>query len=604
MAYVSPAARTLKLEPGIDPQTKLMSVGGLLIPPTSTLTALLYGFAHHDNWRNKEWYFWRICDVLWNHEDLPEPLMVAHPWAKQMVRACLRNKYLAIGGAASSSKSHTMAAWGIVNWLSQPAETLVLITSTTVREAGKRIWGSVMSLMNAIEAHNPPCAIRSSLGSIAYVTESGKIIEKAGLALVASDKAKGGKVNTKLVGSKQKRVIVIGDELAELQPTIMQTAVSNLSKNPWLQAIGMSNPSSRLDAFGVWAEPEGGWDSIDHLTADTWRTKWGGVYLRLDGERSPNILAGEVLYPWLPTAETLAEDRAVLGVGSRAYNQMVRAVFFDADEAEGVYSEAELIQSGGLKQPEWAGGKPTLVAGLDLGFTNGGDRTVLHFGAVGYTTEGQYAFCFLGYENLHDDSANKAVPRTYQIVQQVRALCQKRGVLPENLAVDATGAGGPFCDVLAGEWSSAFLRVPFGGKASDRRVSANSRQTGEDLYTNRVSELWFVGKEFLRTRQLFGVSPELAQEITKRNYELVKTGSLRMKLESKADFKARTGSRSPDLADAAFLALDCARQRHGLVAMEPPTTAGSGRQRLPAPRRTYGALRGALQNAEACLVAD
>ena len=96
----------------------------------------------------------------------------------------------------------------------------------------------------------------------------------------------------------------------------------------------------------------------------------------------------------------------------------------------------------------------------------------------------------------------------------------------------------------------------------------------------------------------------MAQEITKRNYELVKTGSLRMKLESKADFKARTGSRSPDLADAAFLALDCARQRHGLVAMEPPASSGAGgRVRQPAPRRTYGALRGALQNAEACLVA-
>ena len=54
-----------------------------------------------------------------------------------------------------------------------------------------------------------------------------------------------------------------------------------------------------------------------------------------------------------------------------------------------------------------------------------------------------------------------------------------------------------------------------------------------------------------------------------RNYDMVKTGSLKVKIESKIEFKARFG-RSPDLADAAFLALDCARQRLGLVAVDPP----------------------------------
>ena len=127
------------LEPRIDPKTKKMDVGGLLIPPTSVLTGLLYGFAHHDSVRAKEFYFWRVCDELWNNADLPEKLMIKHPWAVQMIRAALNNKYLSIGGSASSGKSHTMAAWGIVNWLSQPKDTLVLMTSTTLREARKRI---------------------------------------------------------------------------------------------------------------------------------------------------------------------------------------------------------------------------------------------------------------------------------------------------------------------------------------------------------------------------------------------------------------------------------------------------------------------------------
>ena len=161
------------LEPRIDPKTKKMDVGGFQIPPTSLLTALLYGFAHHESPSAKEYYFWRCCDELWNHEDLPEPLMVRHPWATYMIREAIENRYLAVGGSASSGKSHTMAAWGIINWLSEPADTLVLMTSTTLREARKRIWGSVMSLLSVIDG--APIKIRDSIGNAAYINEKGDI---------------------------------------------------------------------------------------------------------------------------------------------------------------------------------------------------------------------------------------------------------------------------------------------------------------------------------------------------------------------------------------------------------------------------------------------
>jgi hypothetical protein len=227
-----------------------------------------------------------------------------------------------------------------------------------------------------------------------------------------------------------------------------------------------------------------------------------------------------------------------------------------------------------MSDTEWQG-KPTPIAGLDPAFTNGGDRTILYTGFVGYNHTGQFCVALGEPHHLNDDATNKAVPRTYQIVRQVKELCKKKGILPENVAVDATGAGAPFCDVLAGEWSDQILRVSFGGKASDRRVSANSKMTGQELYVNRVSELWFVGKELIRTKQLFGIKNDLAQEITSRNYDMIKGSTLRMKIESKPEFKSRFG-RSPDLADAAFLCLDLARQKHGLVAVEPLEEGASG----------------------------
>ena len=583
------------LEPRIDPKTKKMDVGGLLIPPTSLLTGLLYGFANHDAPRAKEFYFWRVCDELWNNADLPEKLMVKHPWAEKMIRAAIKNKYLSIGGSASSGKSHTMAAWGIVNWLSQPQDTLVLMTSTTLREARKRIWGSVMTLLTVIEG--APIKIRDSIGNASYVNESGTLIERAGLSLVAAEKARTREATNKLIGIKQKRVILIGDELSEISESIVNAGLTNLSKNPHFQMIGMSNPNSRFDAFGVWSEPKNGWDSVDTNVDDTWKTKWDGQYLRLDGERSPNVLAGEVIYPWLPTQQKLDEDRALLGEESRGYMRMVRAVFFDSDETTGIYTENELTMSGAMNRVEWEGAT-TKVAGLDPAFTNGGDRTILYTATVGYNKKGHYVIEFDKAIHLNDDATNKAVPRTYQIVRQIKDHCEKNKILAENVAVDATGAGAPFCDVLAGEWSNKFMRVGFGGKASDKRVSASSQLVGEELYMNRVSELWFVGKELMRTQQVFGITANLASEMTSRNYDMVKSGTLRVKIESKPEFKARFGS-SPDLADAAFLALDCARQRLGLVAVDPPKEGAKNYNKRP---QTIKDLGKALQNSGAVLL--
>jgi hypothetical protein len=216
---------------------------------------------------------------------------------------------------------------------------------------------------------------------------------------------------------------------------------------------------------------------------------------------------------------------------------------------------------------------------------------------VGYDRAGQYVIEFGEAIHMNDDATNKAVPRTYQIVHQIIEHCKRLNIAPSNVAVDSTGAGAPFCDVLAGEWSPHFLRVSFGGKPSDKRVSMNSSLTGEELYSNRVSELWFVGKELMRTHQLMGIKSDLAQEMCARNYELVKSNTLKVKIESKADFKARFG-RSPDLADAAFLALDCARQRMGLVAVDPPKDSESRGYRR---QTTFKSLQSALNNPNAFL---
>jgi hypothetical protein len=110
--------------------------------------------------------------------------------------------------------------------------------------------------------------------------------------------------------------------------------------------------------------------------------------------------------------------------------------------------------------------------------------------------------------------------------------------------------------------------VNFAGTASDKRVSQTTKLVGTDVYVNRVTELWFISKELMRNFQVYGVTSDMAKEMVSRRYEIVKGNGTRVKAESKGDLRARLGH-SPDLTDAAFIAVDLARSRFGLTPTEP-----------------------------------
>jgi hypothetical protein len=151
----------------------------------------------------------------------------------------------------------------------------------------------------------------------------------------------------------------------------------------------------------------------------------------------------------------------------------------------------------------------------------------------------------------------------------------KAGVPWRNVGVDVTGGGVPFCDALATVCgSNEFQRVHFGGAPSSRSLSAYDSTPADEKYVNKVTELWFGAKEFLASGQLRGIGPDLAREMTSRNYDTRKSGSMKVVVESKTDMKARIG-RSPDVADAAFVMLDVVRERFG---MRPPQEGGSGKR--------------------------
>lgn len=546
-------------------------LGNTSLPACNIDTALLFGFRHAKTPAARYYYFWRIADVWWN-QDPGDERFAKHKWSKKIIAECCKNEYLAIGGAASSGKSYVLAGWALVKWMCNPADTKVLLTSTHLGGARDRIWGAVMRLIDWIP--NPPCKIRDSIGSIAYY-DGKKTYGDAGLKLVAADRSQSKHKIGKLIGSKAKNVLLVADELGEITEALQEAATSNLATNPNFQMVGLSNPASRFDPFGVFCEPQGGWDSVKVDIEMEWTTKIGGKYIRLDAYDSPNfsLAADEEPYEYLPSQRTidnaldsLGEDRAA-AAKSRGFLRMFRAIFFDSDEAETVYTEVELERSGALSKTTLTQG--VKVAGLDPSYSSDGDATALAFGEVGYDPFGQYCMQIDEVVLIHADATDKTRPRNLQIAEKVKAECEKRKVALDNLAVDATGAGQGFCDLLQLTWGDGFLRVQFGGAASDKRVRNDSKATGKDRYRNRASELFFIGKQFLLGKQLYGVFTKLAKQMTTRGYSTYKgSKGMILQVEPKKEYKARMGF-SPDEADAVFVMLELCRSRHFLVPADP-----------------------------------
>ena len=466
-----------------------------------------------------------------------------------------------LGDFTITHNTDFFAVWGIVNFIAAPYDTMVLVMSTTLKDSRKRIWGSTRDYWQA--APPLPGKLVDSMGLIRFDDGSGGTSDKCGITLIAAEKKKEKEAVGKLIGFKNKRVIVIADEMPELSESILEASSSNLSLNPEFQFIGIGNPASRFDAFGILSKPKGGWQSISPME-DNWQTE-RGVCIRFDGEKSPNVVTNKLIYPWIVTRAKLDEAKARFGENSLAYYRMFRGFWAPTGDDDNIYSETEIIAAGADLDAIWLE-PPMKVAALDPAFTNGGDRTPVQFGEFGISRDGIPTLLYTRRVLLTDNVHDKKRTRTEQIVTKFQEICESEGVDPWCAAYDKSGAGGPFGDSVSMLWSPEVLGVHFGGKASELSASVTDNAPSSDRYVNRVTELWFGAKELIRTGQLKGIDPELAKEMCARKYTTKKGVGLRMEVESKTEMKGRTGE-SPDLADAAMILIELCRQRFGFGGM-------------------------------------
>ncbi len=546
----------------------------------------------------KDW-FWAVVSMLWGPESGAKKVFLKHPWAEQMAEACSAEKYVAMSGCASSGKSDFMAMWAIVNFISEPEACKCFVTSTSLKEAKGRVWGSIHDYWNGCVISLPGKVIDSE-GLIRPIAAQGeKPSQRSGIELIAGAPSKEKDALGKLIGFKQKRVIMLADELSELSPAILEACYGNLvsnvdmtftfrdtktladdGKSPrfWrsplsgFQLIAASNFKSFVDPFGVFSTPKTSWRDVTVETT-SWRMANGGLALRFSGLKSPNF--DQDYDKWPIYGRKLLAQHDTQGRNSSTFWRFCHSFPAPMGVEDVVYSQQELLQGGAFDRVVWSDKRAVRLAALDPSFTSGGDRCMVHIGTLGWTTDGKRVLQLDETHHLREDVTDSR-PFDRQILDQYKAICVSRGISRECAAFDATGAGISFGTLITEVWGEGLLAVKFGGAASKRMcASGETLKEADKLYANRVSELWFQGKEFLRSEQLKGVTVSLGDEMCQRKFKLQKGAETRMQVMPKGEMKAE-GLKSPDEADAYFILIELAIARFDFL---PEGMEGSARKK-------------------------
>jgi hypothetical protein len=366
-----------------------------------------------------------------------------------------------------------------------------------------------------------------------------------------------------LVGFHARRNIMVIDEMHATREAAVE-AISNLASGEDFHFIGMGNPESRFDPLGRYSEPVGGWDSVTPAD-EVWKTKFGKCYF-FDGRKSPAVIEpnGEAKYPYLINHKMLADRARKYGDNSPRY--WSQAIGFIPPEGieNTLFGEPFFIKHRMLEKTVWKERYKT-IAGLDPAYSEEGCRCVLGFAKVGIGDSGMQT---IEYEDpiVIELEKSEKEPITYQIARKVKEQCQKRGVEPNQLAVDCSGNQTQTADVIEHEWAPGIWRVNFGGPASDLSVSRENPERGNQAYGNRMTELWHWFYQYGRFGHIRGVCIDAVKEFCSRQLlKQIYPG----KLETKHQMFGRTG-KSPDIADMMVIIACYVREYLGIVPGELP----------------------------------
>lgn len=491
--------------------------------------------------------------------------------------------------------------FSLAMFYARPKGTTVLISSTTLDDLQRRIWGYVVELDKEARETYPDLPghfIESKLMLLADGKDVDGRSKKDGVIGVACRKSGQWEGLQAYVGTKNDVMLLVCDE-CQFMPVGFLDSLANLESNDPCYAAVMGNLPDVENPLGWACEPKNGWESLpDAEVSRIYETKWvRGRAIQLIGLDSPNLKypEGQEPYKGLIGRRYIEQCAVNYGRDSTKFHMFASGKVPQAGMHCTVFTKQECIKHDVTSSVLW--GHQPLVRGygLDAAYSGlGGDRTVGFPFIFGKDTSNKWRF-WLGPMHIYPGSRDPKVTHAEAIAVECKKHCEAAGIPPEHVFFDGTGRS-ELTSAFARLWSAEVVPIEFGGPATTRETftgetwrqnekkqkSVGALKTCAEVFDRFVTELWFALKWCIVADQMRGMPQEAIDEGCLRKFEIVRGG--REAVETKEEMKER-GLRSPDICDSVVCCLEGAR-RLGF-----PLGKHTTKEKSVNPNRWYDAMR-------------
>jgi hypothetical protein len=484
-----------------------------------------------------------------------------NPWAQRMVKLACENNLFALSGCGASGKSTAIGLDAFWFYMAAPLETSVILVSTTLESAKKRIWKETNRFYSAFSS-----AVGgyrdATIGSSPrpYISpyrpdQRNKRDEAHGIYVSALQRKSDTDEEMEFIkGFHPRRIYVIADEMDSLREhgkALHRVFNENLASGTVEAKFGvLGNDPSLFNELGDIMQREIGkpLTVADH----EWRSAKGFACIRLDAWDSPNIRDNN---KWTGLIRQDDIDRMTKnGMNTPGVWIQLRGLHPPEGAEDTVLSEAMFVRFHCRDTVLWAGDFEMFCA-LDPAF--GGDNCVLRRFDFGKDVNGFLRVYWHAPVYIRIDVTLVDTPPEYQVAHGAMAFCKSQGIRPENFSGDSTGTTGGAIAVMRREWSPRVNECTFAGAPSDLIVSDEDPVPSKERYDRRVTELYFAFREFVQADMIRGLDNKTAMQFCSRHFEL---RNRLYRLETKQAMKDR-GLDSPDESDCTVVGIDLLRTK-------------------------------------------